>query len=641
MYNHQKSMKQILPLLAAVFSFTFQGSATVLPAEKLLPDDTLVLFSIPDFAKAREAYNKSPQGQLWRDPSFQPFKDKFVNKFKQEYISPLERDLSIHIDDYTSLPQGQFTLAVTQNGWNAKDKSGPLPGLLLLLDTKDKSSQLKTNLADLKKKWVDAGKSVRTEKIRDVEFSIITISSNDLPKTLKTAADSSESKDDADAKAPATKKEIYVGQAESLLILGNSSKTIEKVLASMSGGSVKTIGDVPAYAANQNALFRDASSFGWVNAKALVDTFSHLDDDSDSNSGGPFSFKMDKVLTALGLKGLSSLALSSRFSDEGGQANLFIGVPESSRVGIFKILAGEPKEYAPPAFVPADALKFHRWRMDGQKAWAVLQQMVGDISPPALSLVKAQLSAAETEAKDKNPDFDINKNLFGNLGDDIISYSKAPKGDSLADLNSAPSLFLLGSPNAEQLAGALKNIMALVGQDAGSLKEREFLGHKIYTLPLPATAPKGTKAEPRTLSYACSGGYIAFSSDPAMLEEYLRSSQAQGKSLRETPGLGDATQKVAGSGTSLFAYSNDSENIRTTLAALKKDLGSDDVTGALGPIAAAMGKQGKIKDWFDFSLLPPAESLAKYFSFTVYGGGATADGLMLKTFSPVPPQLKK
>ncbi len=37
-----------------------------------------------------------------------------------------------------------------------------------------KASQLKTNLADLKKKWIDAGKNVKTEKIRDIEFSVIT-----------------------------------------------------------------------------------------------------------------------------------------------------------------------------------------------------------------------------------------------------------------------------------------------------------------------------------------------------------------------------------------------------------------------------------------------------------------------------------
>ena len=45
------------------------------------------------------------------------------------------------------------------------------PGFLLLLDTRDKSHLLRTNLANLRKHWMDAGKPVRTERLRDLEFS--------------------------------------------------------------------------------------------------------------------------------------------------------------------------------------------------------------------------------------------------------------------------------------------------------------------------------------------------------------------------------------------------------------------------------------------------------------------------------------
>ncbi|MDB6110051.1 MAG: hypothetical protein JWR69_1801 [Pedosphaera sp.] len=635
-------MKQVLPLFAAVCCLTLHSSAAVLPAEKLLPDDTLVLLSVPDFTKAREISSNSPQGQLWRDPSLQAFKDKFVNKLKETYVTPLERDLGIHFDDYTGLPQGQFTLAIIGKGTKTED-----PGMLLLVDTKDKSEQLKTNLLDLKKKWVDAGKKVRTEKIRDVEFSIITLSSNDLPKTLKkeaAKASSPELPDPLISPDPkeSVKKEVYIGQAESLLVMGNSAKSIEKVLARMSGADVKTVSDVPDYEANHAALFRDAVAFGWANAKTFVDMASHMDDDVSETdaASNPFSFKAEKVVAALGLNALKSIALSYRFTPEGAQGTLFFSVPEANRSGLFKILAGEPKESTPPAFVPSDAIKFQRWRIDGQKTWATLQKMLSDINPQAINGINFLLTTAESAAKDKDPNFDIKKNLFGNLGDDMISYSKAPKGDSLADLNSPPSLFLLASPNPEQLSAGLKSVFALMGQQGGAPTEREFLGKKIYTIPLPATGAKGSKSS--SLSYACSGGYIAISADNGMLEEYLRSSQAEVKPLKDTPGLGEATQKVAGNGTSIFGYSNDSETMRVTLEALKKDFGSPG-GGSLGPLAATMGlgSASKIKEWFDVSLLPDFDKIAKYFSFTVYSGTASADGLSFKSFTPVPAQLKK
>ncbi len=176
-------MKRILPLLAAFAGLVCGARAVVPPPDKLLPDDTLAMFSVPDFAKARDVYGHSPQFQLWQDPALKPFRDKFTAKFKDRFLAPLEHDLGIHFDDYTNLPQGQLTLAVTQNGWSG-ETSSQTPALLFLLDTRDKSSQLKTNLADLRKKWVDAGKTLRTEKIRDIDFSVITISTNDLPKSL-------------------------------------------------------------------------------------------------------------------------------------------------------------------------------------------------------------------------------------------------------------------------------------------------------------------------------------------------------------------------------------------------------------------------------------------------------------------------
>ena len=54
-------MKKIYLFLALLFSAALCGNAAVLPAEKMLPNDTLVLFSIPDVARLREIYRNSPQ----------------------------------------------------------------------------------------------------------------------------------------------------------------------------------------------------------------------------------------------------------------------------------------------------------------------------------------------------------------------------------------------------------------------------------------------------------------------------------------------------------------------------------------------------------------------------------------------------
>jgi hypothetical protein len=136
---------------------TLAGSAfAAIPSvEKILPADTLIVLSVPDAAQARGIIERSPQNQLWNDPAMKPFRDKFMVKWKEDFLEPLERDLGVKFADYTSLLQGQLAFAITQNGWQGQADAEP--GTLLLIDAKDKSDQLKTNLTALRKKWTDAG----------------------------------------------------------------------------------------------------------------------------------------------------------------------------------------------------------------------------------------------------------------------------------------------------------------------------------------------------------------------------------------------------------------------------------------------------------------------------------------------------
>jgi len=87
--------------------------ASVPPPEKLLSDDTLLVITAPDFSKLRETFKSSPQSQLWNDPAMKAFREHFMEKWNEEFVKPLERELDVRLDDYTSLPQGQVTFALT------------------------------------------------------------------------------------------------------------------------------------------------------------------------------------------------------------------------------------------------------------------------------------------------------------------------------------------------------------------------------------------------------------------------------------------------------------------------------------------------------------------------------------------------
>src|SRR5215469_17768161 len=152
-------------LLAASFV-----SAAIPPAEALLPSDTLMVLTIPDFSAMREKAQQSPQWLLWNDPAMKPFRDNFTTRWDQKFVAPLEQSLGIRISDYLPLLQGQLTFAITQNGWGQTKHAAP--AMVLLLDAGNKADLLATNLAALRQKWIASGKAVRNATLEDVNFSV-------------------------------------------------------------------------------------------------------------------------------------------------------------------------------------------------------------------------------------------------------------------------------------------------------------------------------------------------------------------------------------------------------------------------------------------------------------------------------------
>jgi hypothetical protein len=364
-------------------------------------------------------------------------------------------------------------------------------------------------------------------------------------------------------------------------------------------------------------------------------------DDEDS----PFpAVDPGKILSALGVTSLRSLAFTFRESDQGQLFQFLIGAPESSRQGLFKVLAGESKDANPPPFVPADVTKFQRWRIDGQKVWTTLERILNELSPQAVNGINFLFETANAAAREKDPGFDVRKNLIGNLGDDLVSYERAPRGMAVRELSSPPAVFLLGSPNPEKLAAALQSMLVFLGSHGGPATERDFNGRKITTVPLPALPLPMQDSAPvrRSLSYSATAGYIAFSTDTAMLEEYLRNTESAAKPLKDMPGLREASQKVTGPGTSLVGYENQTETLRIMVEGLRKDPDSATNITALALLSGVPGfstPEKSFRDWMDFSLLPSFEKISKYFHFSVGALSATTDGLEYKVFAPAPPQM--
>lgn len=626
-------------LWAAVAMLPTLARAAIPPVEKLLPADTLVLATVPEFAKATDGARQLPLVRLWNDPAMKPFRDKFATKWDEEFIGGLERELGIKLADYVGLLQGQLTFAVTRDGWQGTGAAEP--GMLLLLDARDKGDQLKTNLTTLRKKWTDAGKTVRTEKIRDVEFAILDLATNELPATIRQFFPHKQEIQELgkEPEKPSTaKKELLLGQFESLLMLGTSVKTLESVVAHLTGGNSPALSDNPAYEAVRLAHFREATGYLWLNTATYVEIQAKVPRDKPNPAVPNLSPlpDFDKIISGLGLSGLKSVAFTYRDQPEGALLELFLEAPESGRKGLFQLIAVPPKESGPPAFVPADVVKFQRWRLDGPKTIATFEKTLAEVSPQFLNTWNFLIQSGESAVQQTDPKYDLRKSIFGNLGDDVIAYEKAPRSTAPADLAAPPFLLAIGSPNPEPLSRALAGLLIIRSGDALSPKTREFLGRKIYSITLPVPGPQ----QGPSLQYVASGGYVAFSTDAAILEEFIRSAESPARPLRDTPGLGEAAQRVGGMGTGVFGYENEAESARTTFELLRKLPPTAKSSGDSNPVTAALpfGRPDKtLREWMDFSLLPDFAKVSHYFYIALWTGASDGQGISWKFFTPKPP----
>jgi hypothetical protein len=610
----------VLAIFLMVASFV---SAAIPPVEALLPSDTLLVFSVPNCATLRAEAQQSPQWLLWNDPAMKPFRNNFMAKWNQKFVGPLESELGISVSDYLPLLQGQLTFAITQNGWGQSPKTAP--AMVLLLDAGDKGDLLATNLAALKQEWTDSGKTLRSETLEDIRFTVLALSSNSpmpFASIFPTGGHG------------ASPSAVYIGQFKSLLIMGTSETAVGSIASHLHGGANPALSQNAQFSADQLSQFYKAPLYyGWFNAKVFFDGLSRF---QLSQSSGPFPVSWDEIMAASGLGGLKSVSLTYRESSDGAEVEFYADAPESGRQGLLKMMIPAPKDANPPPFVPATATKFWRCRVDGQKSWAELQRTLSAISPAALTSLNSFIEIANATAKQENPDFDLRKDLISNLGDDWMCYTMAPTGKTLAEMNSAPWLFLFSANNADQAALAIK-IVASLASSGGAGETQSYLGRKIYTIALPAS--HGAGGPPRSLYCTASGGYVALTASMSMIQNYLRSNDGKTKPLSRRPGLAEAAEHVGGMSNGLFGYQNQRESARELFSAFKNDpaLGA----AVLNPLAAVpfSSAGGGLRDLMDFSLLPDYEAVSKYFNFTVYGGNATSEGFDFKFFQPRAPEL--
>ena len=629
----------LLPVLAGVLAAG--ASRAALPPERMLAPDTLAFLAVPSWKAAAAAWRSNALGQLWADPALRPFREKFQARFKTEVIRPLEQQLGLELGVLDGLIQGQVTLALTAtppDGLPAKST-----GFLFLADAAGATHALSTNLAAWRRKWAESGRQVKTLAIRQVEFSVLSLSLNEITAALDRVLPELEA---GDARDPATPRKPVtvdwtIGQAGTLLVVSDSAREVDRLLAMLGTNPPPSLADGKLFAADASLLeMRDSLLYAWLNGKTVLEHLAPaLPGGPAATADGAAPLSFGQIAQTLGLAGLQSAALALRESPDGTRVSLHLRVPETMRAGLFRLAALEPKESGPPPFVPDDVVKFSRLRLDLPRGWNSFEALLAEVSPPAASFLRFIIATA---GKDKDEKFDLRQQLVARLGDDLMSWDKLPPQVPPRSGAAPAATILLGARNPDQLFEVIPALTGLLPPEITKSKESEVLGRKVRSVTLPRTQADGTLAPGPAWNYAATGGYLALSGDSALLQEHLRHVESAPHPLRDRPGFAAAAQRVGGLNTGCFSYENTGESARLFFEAAGRE--SFNAASLLGLLklgnTLGLGRGGGILSWCDFGLLPPYERVSSYFHLNVATLSLGPQGFTYRYFAPTPPALR-
>lgn len=611
--------RRIIAILAAFVASLLR--ADLPPAESLLPDDTLAVLNIPDATIARAQFKASNFGRLWADPAMGAFRTNFETGFRKKFADAFEKESGLDVLALADLAHGQATLAMLRGGWTAASAEGG-PAWLLAFDAKDRSAKLAETLTAARQKLA-TNSAVKTFKVQGVEFTSVAVEMRAEEKAKPAPRKSAKKEDeDEDLAEEDVHVEFAFGQAGTAFVAATSPAALSNAVTRiLSTNTVPGIGAKAAFTKHRTGIFKDAAAWLYGDINAFYEQLS-------PGLGSVFGMlamlgaEPAKVVPATGLGSLKTLAAAIRSTPDGLVTDLFIDAPAAERAGLVKVFETLTVESGIPENIPASATSFQRWRIDGKAAWKALDNALKQISPQISGIAQLTLESAG-QVFDGN--FNLQRDLANNLGDDFISYATAPAGTNLAQLGDAAKVQLVSSPNPQRLIGGWKAMEALMHMQSGALNFTERTGsggQKIVVSKLP------TKGEERMMfQLTTTSNYLVIASTTEAMDAFL---QGTTNGLASAPGLSTVAGQSGGTTNGMFGFSNYAEEMRPTWETLRTARSLDTLVPAG---ATSLEAIQAIETWADFKLLPPFEQIARYWTIGAVSGGSTPDGFRFRWFT--------
>lgn len=302
--------------------------------------------------------------------------------------------------------------------------------------------------------------------------------------------------------------------------------------------------------------------------------------------------QIEAQLQVTGVNGLKAIGAGFTFGagDYDQLLKVFIYSPGPAQ-GILKIFSMPPIDLKPQAWVPASAVSYSSVSWDLDAAWKAITELADMFGAGGF------LDQAQKGIGGPGGDFDFKKDLFGPLGNRITAVSDFKK-----PITEKSQRYLFGialdDPKAFQ-----NTFNKLLDVTKASPKKREFQGTTVYDFDVP-NLPNGAGLDIQgPISVAIAKGTLFVSSEPAFLEQALRTG---GASLAET-GDYQAVAKKLPEKNSVLSFDKAEEQAKVLYEMFKSGKLEEAIKNS-NPNAA------EIKSPIDKAKVPDFSVFAKYLS---------------------------
>jgi hypothetical protein len=274
-------------------------------------------------------------------------------------------------------------------------------------------------------------------------------------------------------------------------------------------------------------------------------------------------------------------------------------------------------------------VRFRRWRLNVPEAWKAFEVAFGRAMPQAAGLMGLIF---ESLGKDRDPKIELRADLLRLIGDDLIACEFSPAMKPPAPLYALPSVVLVASPNPEQLATTVAKTLISLPFTPQTVETQQVGNLGVYSLRVPGTGTN--EIPPVTLQWGPWSNWLAFSTRTGLLE---RLRPTAGARLVDAPGLEEATREVGGSEHGVFGYTDVRQLVGFTWTRFKQNPNNLDRWIDRSGLETFFPENAKEwRNWVDVTLLPPFESVERWFGFTVLNQVLTDDGIALRFLTPTP-----